>query len=81
MEICRQLKYIEQNEQKTKGRQTAHQLGTASGTATFVITLHIIAKYSSILEPITQALQAVQFDIIGFQKTTLIIRHQCSPII
>ncbi|KAH3692549.1 hypothetical protein DPMN_193098 [Dreissena polymorpha] len=26
--------------------------------------LHIIAKYSFILEPITQALQAVQFDMI-----------------
>ncbi|KAH3695638.1 hypothetical protein DPMN_083096 [Dreissena polymorpha] len=41
---------------------------TASGTATFVITLHNIAKYSAILEPIRQALQSVQLDMIGVKK-------------
>ena len=60
IEIRRQLEYLAQNEQSTKGRHAVHLLWTATGTATFVMTLHIIAKYSSILEPITQALQAVQ---------------------
>ncbi|KAH3779781.1 hypothetical protein DPMN_157587 [Dreissena polymorpha] len=47
---------------------TLHQLRAASGTTSFVITLHIIAEYSSILEPITQAFQAVQLDMIGVKK-------------
>ena len=45
-------------------RQSAHQLAHASGNGIFIATL-IIAKYSAILEPVTQALQAVSMDILG----------------
>ena len=67
-EIHRQLEYLAQHESNAKGRQTAHQLWTASGTALFVVTLHTIAKYSSILEPVTQALQSVHLDMLGVKQ-------------
>ena len=49
-------------------RQTAHQLLTASSTTGFLVTLVIIAKYSALLEPITQAFQAVCIDILAVKN-------------
>ena len=67
-EIHRQLECLAQHGSNAKGRQTAHQLLIASGTTTFVITLHNIAKYSSIFEPVTKALQAVRLDMLGVKQ-------------
>ncbi|XP_047125152.2 uncharacterized protein LOC124807361 [Hydra vulgaris] len=44
-------------------RQVAHQLYCSSNSSTFIFCLHIISQYSAILEPVTQALQAVQVDL------------------
>ena len=42
----------------------AHQLLCAAGT-TVLICLKIIAKYSAMLEPVIQQLQAVDMDMMG----------------
>ena len=47
-----------------KTSQDAHQLQCASGMLTFLLCLIIMAKYSVKLEPVTQALQAVQLDVL-----------------
>ncbi|MEG7522637.1 MAG: hypothetical protein M3H12_05995, partial [Chromatiales bacterium] len=47
-----------------KTSQDAHQLQGASETSPFLVCLVIMAKYSAMLEPVTQALQAVQLDIL-----------------
>lgn len=44
-------------------RQAAHQLYCSSKSSTFLFCLNIISQYSAILEPVTQALQAVQVDL------------------
>jgi len=44
-------------------RQTAHQLLTAASTTSFLVNLFIIAEYSALLEPITQAFQAVMYSL------------------
>ena len=44
-------------------RQAAHQLYCLSKSSTFLFCLNIISQYSAILEPVTQALQAVQVDL------------------
>lgn len=46
-----------------KVRQDAHQLVTAASTSNFLISLVIISTYSALLEPVTQALQAVALDL------------------
>ena len=50
-----------------KTSQDAHQLQCASGTSTFLFCLFIVAKYSAILELVTQALQAVELDVFKVQ--------------
>ncbi|XP_047141462.1 zinc finger MYM-type protein 1-like [Hydra vulgaris] len=55
-------------------RQVAHQLYCSSKSSTFIFCFHIISQYSAILEPVTQALQAVQVDLpevqLQIQKIT-----------
>ncbi|KAM4697848.1 zinc finger MYM-type protein 1-like [Rhinophrynus dorsalis] len=47
-----------------KTRQDAYQLQCSSSTVSFLFCLNIIATYSSRLESVSQALQAVQLDIL-----------------
>lgn len=50
------------------GQQTAHQLLCASSSPTFLLCLTIISYYSALLEPVTQALQAIQVDLLKVQQ-------------
>ena len=56
-------------------RQAAHQLYCSTKSSTFLFCLNIISQYSAILEPVTQALQAVQVDLpeVQLQVQNLII--------
>ena len=63
-EIHKQLKHLELHDSCVNGWQNAHNLRTASETPVFIVTLHVIAQYSSILEPATQALQSVHVDML-----------------
>ena len=63
-EIHEQLKHLAQHDSNANGWQNAHNLRTASETPVFILTLHVIAQYSSILEPVTQALQSVHVDLL-----------------
>ena len=54
-EIHKQLKHLALHDSNTNGRQNAHNLRTASETPVFILTLHVIAQYSSILETVTRA--------------------------
>ncbi|XP_038062983.1 zinc finger MYM-type protein 1-like [Patiria miniata] len=65
--IVKALENLSKNELETT-RQTAHQLFCASTTANFLVTLRIIARYSALLEPITQSLKAVNLDLLGVQE-------------
>ena len=49
-------------------RQNAHILLSACSSATFLISLFLIANYSSILEPVAQMLQSVQLDLVKAQQ-------------
>ena len=65
-DIYAQLLQLEANQHESQStRQTAHQLRCAAGTTVFLICLKIIAKYSAMLEPVTQQLQAVDMDMMG----------------
>ena len=64
-----------------KTRDTTFQLLCAARTPSFLITLHTIKKYSALFEPTTQALQAVQLDLLGVQThirelLTVIRKHR-----
>lgn len=64
-DIYAQLEQLEANQQESQNtRQLAHQLRCAAGSTVFLICLKIIAKYSSMLEPVTQQLQAVNMDMM-----------------
>ena len=63
-EIHKQLKHLALHDSNANGRQNAHNLRTASETPVFIVTLHVTAQYSSILEPVTQALQSVHVDML-----------------
>ena len=56
-----------------KTSQDAHQLQYTSGTSTFLLCLVIMAKYSVMLEPVTQALQAVQLEVQDHIQQLLVI--------
>ena len=62
--IHKQLKHLALHDSNANGRQNAHNLRTASETPVFMVTLLVIAQYSSILEPVTQALQSVHVDML-----------------
>lgn len=65
-DIYAQLEQLEANQHESQSmRQTAYQLRCAAGTTVFLICLKIIAKYSAMLEPVTQQLQAVDMDMMG----------------
>ena len=65
-DIYAQLEQLEANQHESQStRQTAHQLRCAAGTTVFLICLKIIAKYSGMLQPVTQQLQAVDMDMVG----------------
>ena len=55
-------------DEKPETRQGALHLRHAAGNALFLICLGIISKYSAILEPVTQMLQAVNTDILGVKN-------------
>ena len=63
-EIYKQLKHLALHDSNANGRQNAHNLRTASETPVFIVTLHVIAQYSAILEPVSQALQPVHVDML-----------------
>ena len=63
-EIHEQLKHLALHNSNANGRQNAHNLRTASETPISIVTLHVIVQYSSILEPVTQALQSVHVDML-----------------
>ena len=67
-DIYAQLEQLEAKQHESQSEsthQTAHQLRCAAGTTVFLICLKIIAKYSVMLEPVTQQLQAVDMDMMG----------------
>ena len=66
--IHKQLKHLALHDSNTNGRQNAHNLRTASETSVFIVTLHVIAQYSSVLEPVTQALQSVYVDMLCVEQ-------------
>ena len=49
-------------------RQKAHQLLCAVETTTFVISMLTIAKYSALLEPVAQAMQGAEIDLLKVQQ-------------
>ena len=49
-------------------RQTAHQLFCSTSSSAFIFCLVIISSYSALLEPVTQALQAVNLDMLKVQN-------------
>ena len=63
-EIHKQLKHLALHDSNAYGRQNAHNLRTVSEKPVFIVTLHVTAQYSPILEPITQALQSVYVDML-----------------
>ena len=63
-EIHKQLKHLALHDSNANGRQNARNLRTASETPVFIVILLVIAQYSSILEPVTQALQSVHVDML-----------------
>jgi len=64
--LCDIYAQLEENQHESQStRQTAHQLRCAAGTTVFLICLKIIKKYSAMLEPVTQQLQAVDMDMMG----------------
>ena len=69
-EIVAKLTVLSTTAAVKKTRDTAYQLLNAARTPSFLITLHIIKKYSALFEPTTQALQAVQLDLLeaGFPR-------------
>ena len=48
-----------------KTRQDGHQLYCSCSSPTFLVCL---STYSALLEPVTQALQAIQIDLLGAKK-------------
>ena len=66
-QIVTQLENLSQSDNK-KTRETAYQLLCAARTPSFLVVLTIIKKYSAMLEPITQALQAVHVDLLQVQS-------------
>ena len=63
-EIHKQQKHLALHDSNANGRQNAHNLRTAFEAPVFIVTLHVIAQYSSILELVTQALQSVHVDML-----------------
>lgn len=61
--IVNQLQHFSQ-EGSAKSKQTAYQLYSACTHSKAIISLVVISKYSSILEPVSQALQAVELDLL-----------------
>ncbi|MPC28186.1 hypothetical protein E2C01_021381 [Portunus trituberculatus] len=63
-DISVQLEQLEANQHESQStRQTTHQLRCAAGTILFPICLTMIAKYSAMLEAVTQQLQAFDMDM------------------
>ena len=58
VEIEEKLTLLSRTAASTTTRDNAYQLLCAARTPSFLITLHIIKKYSALIEPTTQALQA-----------------------
>ena len=60
-----QLEQLDENQHESESmRQTAHQLRCVAGTTVYLICV-ISAKYSAMLEPVTQLLHAVDMDMMG----------------
>jgi hypothetical protein len=49
-------------------RQNAHQLFCSTSSSAFIFCLVIISSYSALLEPVTQALQSVNLDMLKVQN-------------
>ena len=64
-DIFEKLEEIEMDmHESSNTRQTAHQLKCAASSSSFLVCLKIIAKYSAMLEPVTQQMQAVDNDLL-----------------
>jgi hypothetical protein len=48
-------------------RDSAYQLLCSCQSSTFLVVLVIITKYSAMFEPVAQALQSVQLDLLEVQ--------------
>lgn len=59
---------------RTSTRQKASQLLTCMTTSSFVVCVFIIARYSSLLEPVTNELQGVKQDLLS-------VKHQIDNIL
>ena len=76
IDIHTSLHHLSQNGSSQQCRTHATQLYHSSNNSNFIICLIIIARYSSMLEPVTQMLQAVEMDIIKVQKHISNLIHQ-----
>jgi hypothetical protein len=65
--IVTQLEFLSKSGVK-KTREQAYQLLCACQASSFIVILVIIKKYSAMFEPVAQALQAVQLDLLEVQK-------------
>ncbi|XP_018406788.1 PREDICTED: 52 kDa repressor of the inhibitor of the protein kinase-like, partial [Cyphomyrmex costatus] len=66
-------------------RARAQQLSSATSETSFIVCMQIIAKYSAMLEPVTNALQGISVDMISVQKHVNILldtfrRHRESDL-
>ena len=76
IDIHASLHHLSQNGSSQHCRTHATQLYHSSNNSNFIICLIIIARYSSMLEPVTQMLQAVEIDIITEQNHISNLIHQ-----
>ena len=63
-EIHKQLKHLALHDSNVKERQNVLNLRTASETLVFLVTLHVIAQYSSTMESVTKAFQSICVDML-----------------
>ena len=70
------IHHLSQNGSSQQCRTHATQFYHSSNNSNFIICLIIIAQYTSMLEPVTQMLQAVEIDIIKVQKHISNLIHQ-----
>lgn len=66
-EIIEALETLTENS-NSNTKQKAHQLCIAATTSAFIVSLHIIAHYSSILEPVTNILQGIDINFCEVKR-------------
>lgn len=69
IEIKKTLENLSTDAEFNKSTRTkAHQLSVCTSESSFIISLKIISKYSSILEPVTNVLQGISIDMLSVKQ-------------